>query len=364
MRRFISLAATAALLCGPASAFAEFATPTALLQAVQSEGRPQNFSITAKGHAQDTWFAIWASGAAEGTKADLNAAKMHMNMTMDIVHGDMKVRAKGQIMMNKGQLYAKLDSMDGKYADAFMTFNALFGQKVWLQLPVDAEMMQMQMDPAMGMNGDEDAMYALTSTKFKGGYKYTLTMQPIYMDQLNESFREMMGTPRGTSDDFFPFRELANDNADFSLTVDTNAKDEFQHSSFNLSWGGGDTELMVTGSSQRQAGAVHVETPKNVWTIQDLEDHYNKLMGMPTGDEMMPVDETGGEMMEPGMTGGSSSFDTIDGTTGDEWWQPVDNMQSEDPACSDPDLSPLKKLEMQRLGECPVVRTNNSTFRR
>ncbi len=369
MRRFASLAVAATLLAGPATAFAEFTSPSDLLMAVEAETKPQTFSVTAKGHVDQTWFAIWANGAAEGLKSDMMTGKMKMSMTVDVVYNDFKMRAKGQVLMKDGMVYAKLDSITGAYSDLFMTFNAAFGQKLWLQIPMDPSMLEMHAGmTGMGTPEEANEMFSMTHTKFGAGHKYVLTMRPEYSQQFSDLMRDALGAQAvGQSDDFFPFRDLAYDNADFTVKVDTNAQDQFQYSSFDMHWKAGNAELTMTGNSQRQATTVYVETPKNVWTMEELEKHYNELMGIPSYEEEMmeweteegtewemPVEE---DMME------GSDFDTVDS---DEWWEPATDGSTQyySDECWNPELDPLKKLMMQRSGECPVEDTNNRTFRR
>ncbi|HRH94020.1 MAG TPA: hypothetical protein PKV72_05830 [Candidatus Peribacteria bacterium] len=361
MRRFLSLALAAAMLAGPASALAEFATPADLLGAVETEGAPQSFSLTMKGHADQTWFTVWASGSAEGNQTEMMKMKLKSKMTVDVVHGDMKLRVKGQITMRDGSLYAKLDSVDGKYSDEFMSFSTLFGQKLWLKVPMEEAMMEMQ-NGMMGMaasSADErNQMFTMEHAAFKGGHKYTLKMHPEAMGELSQSLREALGArPDGTSDDFFPFEDLADDTADLTVTVDTNSQDKFQDSKFQMDWKAGSSELSMTGTSQRTS-AVAVETPKTFWTLDELSKHFQKLSGMPSFEEdmMMPVDDSG-SMME----GDYNSTDTDLGAS-DEWWQPVD-VPSDNPDCYDPDIDALKKLTMQRSGECPVTKLYNRSFR-
>lgn len=362
MRRFLSLALAAAMLAGPASALAEFTTPAELLSAVQTQARPQSFSVTIKGHKDTTWFTVWANGSSEGSQTDLMHAKLKTKMTMDIVQGDMKVRVKGQITMKEGSLFAKLDSVDGGYSDEFMSFSALFGQKLWLKIPMEDSLMEMQsammgLDPAMNAD-QQNQMFTLEHTKFKSGHKYTLKMLPEFMEQITQTLRDELGAQSIDSDDFFPFRELANDNADFSMTVDTNTQDQFLSSKFNFEWKAGDTAISANGSSQVQAGGVYVETPKTFWTMDDLTKHFEKISGMPSTDDMiLPIDETDGMYDE-------YNPDDETGST-DEWWQPSTDGETQyySDDCWNPDLAPLKKLQMQRTGECPVEDINNRTYR-
>ncbi len=362
MRRFLSLALAAAMLAGPASALAEFTTPAELLGAIETQARPQSFSATIKGHKDTTWFTVWVNGSSEGVQSDLMHAKLKTKMTVDIVQGDMKVRLKGQIVMKDGSVYAKLDSIDGAYNDEFMSFSALFGQKLWLKIPMDEAMMEMQaamlgMDSSMTADQRND-MFTLEHTLFKAGHKYTLKMQPEFMDQFTQTLRDELGAQSIDSDDFFPFRELANDNADFVVTVDTNVQDKFLDSKFTFSWKAGDTEISANGTSQVQSGGVAVETPKNFWTLDDLTKHFEKLSGMPSTDDMiLPIDETDGMYDE------YSPEDEMGAT--DEWWQPSTDGETQyySDDCWNPDLAPLKKLQMQRTGECPVEDINNRTYR-
>lgn len=358
MRKLVSLAMAASMLLGPATALAEFSTPSDLLTATRDESRPQNFSITAKGHADDVWFAVWASGASEGSVRNLMSSKGKVKFTFDIVRGGMKIRAKAQLLVQGGNVYVKLDSIDGGYQDVFMTFKAMFGQNVWLKLPLDDAMFASELNQAMMPDvAAEAAAFNMTHTKTKGGHTYTLTLTPEAAVEMSDMLREALGAQNaGTSDDFFPFRDLANESLDMSMKVDTNNQDVYQHSSFTLHWMGGNAEITMNGTAQRQSTPVYVEVPKNAWTMEDVEKHYNELMGVPSYEEDWTTPTT-----DEGMTEDGATFDSVDTN---EWWQPVDDSTTYSEECWNPEISPLKKLQMQRSGECPIEDYNNRTFRR
>lgn len=317
--------------------------------------------MTANGHADDVWFAVWASGASEGSPAEILGAKAKLKMTVDVVRGGMKLRIKGQILVHNGNVYAKLDSIDGGYQDVFMSFKAMFGQNVWLRIPLTDAMFASELNEVMMPDVAAEAeAFTMTHTKTKSGNTYTLSLTPDAAVEMSDMLRTMLNAQQtGVSDDFFPFRDLANESLDMTMKVDTNAQDQYQSSTFSLEWMGGNAKMSMTGKAQRQSSPVYVEVPKNAWTMEDVEKHYNELMGIPSYEE----EDWTVPMMDEGMTEDGASFDSVDT---DEWWQPVEdaNTPSYSDDCWNPDVSPLKKLQMQRSGECPVEDYNNRSFRR
>lgn len=139
MRRFSSALITVALLSQPLAAFAFYETPGAVLQAVRFDASAKIFSAEVHGNNGTTYISAWLKGQMEG--AEYADAKVNAQVTVDVVdtNSHMNGRFKGSVMILDGQLYAKLDTMQGTFEDDVLLGTLALQTKQWINFPVDAD---------------------------------------------------------------------------------------------------------------------------------------------------------------------------------------------------------------------------------
>lgn len=303
MRR-LSLALSLSLLL-PSIALAAYDTPSDLFSMIHDMSTGKSFSITAHGAREGTYVSVWANGSAQGEGLMMN---MTTKATVDIVQGDMKIRAKAELMATGGMLYARLTSVDSSYLSDFGSFSAMLKQRQWIMVPMDEAMLN-EVTGGMSLTGmaemNADAFRIQATPGKSGGTIYSVTLNPDYAANIAMMLREMLGDETPVSSDFFPWRELA-EGLHFDMTVFTDANDKFVSSTFSLSQSSIVSSFSVSGS-EKAVGTVTVTAPKNALTIDQF---INSLSGMPSDLEIfdMPVPADEPDMMEWEDT----SFDSID----------------------------------------------------
>ncbi len=345
MRR-LSIALSALYLLSPLAASAAYMSPSALMSAIQS-GAPRSFSIAAHAEAQgDTYVSVWSNGTLQGT--DSMDMQIWAKTTVDVVSGDFKVRAKGEMMVIGGMLYVKVASIDGSMKSDFATLSTDFVQHKWLKTPFDASALEVVENPAFSLS-ETDVMEAdetfnmVTKTENNGGTTYTLTLKSDAAAQLALSIREALQDTSSVSDDFFPWRALA-EGMHFDMTVKTNSKDAFLGSSYSMSTKGKESSFTLTGT-EKPAAALNLKAPAGAMSFDEVGA---MLMGeMPTY-----LDESSSDMMEPEMMEPTDDIITIEPTSS---FDSIDNDTLA--SCDDPSMDAMKLLAMQRDGTCPVTKT-------
>jgi hypothetical protein len=159
--------------------------------------------------------------------------------TVDVVSGDMKIRAKGEVMVVDGMIYLKLSSVDGSMSSDVATVSGKLVQHKWVKMPFDATGIDITQNPAFSLTdadlSNPENTFAMTSAvTSNGGTTYTLSLKPDAAAQLALAIREMLNDTSSVSDDFFPWRDLA-EGMHFEMVVKTDSKDVFAGTTYTMS---------------------------------------------------------------------------------------------------------------------------------
>lgn len=352
----LSFAVAASLLLAPVSAFAAYSTPADLMTAVQDEKIPRAFSLTAHSMSNGTYVSIWAGGTQQGK--DVASMQMNTKATVDMVRGSMKIRAKAELIVTGGMLYVKLLSLDGAYASPFASVSAAIKQQQWISLPLDEVMLQEITGNAALPIGSSDAGAANTMFHMQsnaganGSTVYSLSLTQDYAVTLAQMIRELLQDNSSSSDDFFPWRQLA-EGMRFESTVITNAKDMFLSSSFSLSTSSTNSSLSLKGSESRLSSSLAIKAPANAISINQAFASFADLTGdLPHSGMMLPkLDNLDAESnYDPSDVESFLSeddFDTVDEAT-----------VQESAECHDTSLTAAQFLMLQRSGVCAAKKTS------
>lgn len=342
MRR-LSIALATFLSLSPLVASAAFMTPAALMTAVHT-GTPRSFSLMA--HAQvpdETYVSVWANGSMQGVNPE--DLQLMTKVTLDVVSGDFKIRAKGEVMAVSGMLYLKLASVDGSMQSDFATLSAKLVQHKWLKTGLDTGSLDLVQNPVLGMSGNDteaDDTFSMATKADANGTTYTLTLKPDAAAQLALMIRELLNDTDSVSDDFFPWRDLA-EGMRFEMIVKTDAKDAFAGSSYSMSTKGTNSAFTLTGT-EKPTSALNLKAPADAMTFDQLAP----LFGSP-----MYFDGSADEMMEPIMELDEDMFDSsyVPGTF---------DMLDDDTlsSCDDPAIDGAMLVMLQREGSCPITRAS------
>lgn len=343
MKKLTLSFSSALLMLAPTVALAAFDSPRALLTAVQEQSG-RSFSMTVHGASQGTYVTLWANGASEGITPD--TTKLRSTATLDVVQGDMKMRAKGEVLVADNMLYAKLNSVNGTLSNTFGSFVLSGYQKQWLSLPFSEGVSPLlsqvvALDIASIDAANADTMYTLQHTMSNGINVYSLNLSLDYAPKLSQSLREMLGDTQPTSSDFFPWRELA-EGIHYALVIRTDAQDRFLSSDLTLSTSGTSSTYNATVTEKALNGMVSVSVPKNVINVAEL-------MGMvfPSGESMMMNDLPAVDDMMM-----DTSHQMVDESV--PATEPSLHFYGVDSACTDSSLDALTLVSLQRSGVCPV----------
>ncbi len=348
----LSFAVAASLLLVPMQSLAAYSSPADLMAAIQNNAVPRSFSLTVHGMSDGTYVSVWANGSEQGT--DPATMQLTTKATVDVVKGKLKIRAKVELIATNGVVYVRLMSLDGSYMNAFASISGMFKQQLWISLPLDEGMLEAfsggnglvagAADPAQA-----EHMFHMQSKPGKnGGTVYTLSLTQDYAVTLAQLIREMLNDDSSASDDFFPWRQLA-EGMRFENTIVTDAKDVFVSSVFSLSTSSNTSSLSISGKEQRLAGTLNVKAPANTMTMDEALAAFSDLEN-DVPDAMMPDDI----MMEPTMPSVDVDSMVDDGTTFDS----VDEVSAPtyEADCTDPSLTPQQLLTLQRGGFCPTTK--------
>lgn len=178
MRRLSSALVTFALIAQPLSAFAFYETPGAVLQAVQFDASAKTITGEVHGNNGTMYVSAWLKGQMEG--AEYADAKVSAQVTVDLedAASHVKGRFKGAVMILDGQLYAKVDSVEGTFEDDALMGTMRFAVKKWISVPVDADTVA-AIQNAITQTGDPaeaDSKFSFHRTPYQYGSSYTLTM--------------------------------------------------------------------------------------------------------------------------------------------------------------------------------------------
>jgi hypothetical protein len=354
--RNLFLSLSAVLLLCPVAASAAYDSPAALAAAWKNSHKAMTFSATVHANSGKTYVSVWSSGVSEISNPQ--TMQLWGKATVDIVHGGLNMRVKGEGMAVDGNAFFKLNSLNGSYKNLLGSFSMSALQNRWLKTAMDPMMMganPMEMDM---MQGDTDAalndMFMMDSVSTKSGTTYTLTLSPGFAPVVAQQIRDMLGETEPASTDFLPWRELA-EGMHFTLTIKTNAKDEFIASNMELSMAGTNSNFTAV-SKGTAAAALHLKAPANAMTLDEAMATFSDL------EDDMPANDT--SMNDNwSVTSGSEREDTTDSSWSDDMtdsssFDSVDDTVVLPTAdCTDPSLTDLQLLQLARNGACPVAKT-------
>ncbi len=345
MNKLFFTLSTASLMLMPTAALAAFDTPGKLITSIQEQSG-RSFQMSVHSQQKSTYVSVWANGASEGTTPE--AMKLRTNATVDVVQGDMKVRAKGEVLVLDGSLFLKLNALQGNYTSAFGSFAINGYQKQWLTIPFNGEISPLlsesvTLDLGSIDAGNADAMYTLQHVMSNGINIYTLNLAPDYAPELALKLRSMLGDTEPVSNDFFPWRELA-EGIHYELIIRTDSKDRFLSSTLTLNTGTKDANYSATISEKAMAGSMSISRPAKAVNIEEV-------LGMVLPSNFADDMDTSSVMEENSLAEDGATFDSVE----TEVSTPTETMSNEvDPACVDPSLTALSLLSLQRSGVCPV----------
>jgi hypothetical protein len=251
MRRLSSALVTFALVAQPLSAFAAYETPGAVLQAVRFDSSAKMISAEVHGTDGTLYVSAWLKGKTKGMEyAD---AKVDAQVTVDVedTASHMKGRFKGSVRLVSGNLYAKLDSMEGTFEDDALLGTVHLMTKKWISIPVDEDTV-MEIQDMLNQTGDPaeaDNLYTMTRTPYQYGSSYTLTMK------------------EGTD---MPFSTL-------SMKIDTDYKDAVQVSQMNFEGMADDFTFNGQAKAERMKTALTVEVPADAVSFDWLMQHLGSI---------------------------------------------------------------------------------------
>lgn len=355
MRRFSYSLATLTLLLTPFAASAAFITAGELFSSMRTDAA-KSFALEIHASSNGAYVSVWASGTEQGQSPE--SMQLQMKATVDVVQGDMKMRLKGDLLMVDGSLYLKVKSLDGTLTNDVASVSAQMTQLQWVELPLSDLMLGGAVDTAMfGMSSADpdmaDSMFSVSSKGGKNGTVYSVSLQPDFAAELALNLQALLHDTEAVSDDFFPWRDLAED-VRFEMTVQTDANDAFLSQNFSISTQSTSSYFNVTGSEKVASSTLKLTAPADALTLDDigtmfggeignLPDFGSMEMEMPD-DMMMPE-----QPMDMPTDIEGSSFDKID--MGDFGYAPE---------CDDPSLTAVQLFMLQREGTCP---TNKATTR-
>lgn len=352
MRR-LSIALTISMLLAPATSLAAYMSPSELFTALQANDASQNFSLEAHAHTNGAYISVWLSGNTKG--GDVLTMDMSAKATVDVVLGGLKIRTKADVIIVGDTLYVRLSSFDGTYENAFASFSTLIKQKLWIRMPVEEAMLSEMTGGtplSVGYSYDPtetNTMFHMQTSAGKNGTTvYSLSLAPEYAPTLAMMIRELLNDQSPASDDFFPWRQLA-EGLRYDGTVVLNANGGLVSSNFSLNTTSESSSLSVSGK-MTPASSFTVSAPANSVTTDELMLMFNDINT--AGEDDVMYEDTMDYMEEDSMSPAvdldlnDSTFDEIDESN---------NRNSTD--CTDPELSPLKLLDLQRSGVCPVEKT-------
>lgn len=351
MRRFTYSVTTIALLLTPFAASAAFVTPGELFSSLQTDAA-KSFALEVHASSQGTYVSVWASGTEQGQSENI---RLNMKATVDVVKDGMKMRLKGDILMVDGSMYLKVSSLDGSLLNDVASVTAKVKQLQWVQLPLDELMLDGAMDTTMFSVSSTDpamadSMFTVSSKAGNGGTLYSVSLQPDFAAELALSIRGLLNDTEAVSDDFFPWRDLA-EGIRFEMTVQTNAQNAFVSENYSMSTNSASSYFRVSGREKVLASPLQLTAPAGALTLDEVAAIFGDWDDVPDLGDWKS--ETSEDMMWDGMMSGDaiegSSFDEIDLET-----------SGYIPECNDPMLTPTQLFMLQREGTCPV---NKATTR-
>lgn len=358
LRRFSAALAVAAMLSPVVAVAASYTTPGGLLHTIQESGTPRAFTLEAHSHKMGTYFSVWANGTQQGA-ADSStdpSSQLWGRATVDVAFGEVKLRVKGEVMIVNTMLYLKVGSVTGNFDSDIATLTINLVQKKWLAFPLDGmDFRDVNGTPAFSPiftdPATAESIYTMTSSSANGVDTYNLKLTQDAAVSLAQQIRNEFNDPEPVSTDFFPWRDLA-EGIRFDWKVMMKGSD-FLSSTMDLSMSNKNSTLTVH-ATEKASGPFRLAIPTDTVTLEDLWGDLD--LPLDIMDSPMPMgDETGlmwQELPAEEPVDVMPVFDeTAEPEVGSEWWN------FPDPKCADPETPSSELVQMQRLGECPTVKT-------
>lgn len=308
-------------------------------------GSPRSFSLMVHADAPDeTYVSVWANGSMQG--ANPEDLQLMTKVTLDVVSDEFNIRAKGEIMAVQGMLYLKITSVDGSMQSDFATLSAKLVQHKWLKTGLDTSSLDLVENPVFGLTGNDteaDNTFSMATKADANGTTYTLSLKPDAAAQLALMIRELLNDTDSVSDDFFPWRDLA-EGMRFEMIVKTDAKDAFAGSSYSMSTKGTTSAFTLTGT-EKPTTALNLKAPAGAVTIDELAQLFgNSYLGSSSDEMMMEPAMLDVEEVMINSSYQPNAFDMLDNNT----------LSS----CDDPSIDGAALVMMQREGVCPITRAS------
>ncbi|HLD32079.1 MAG TPA: hypothetical protein VJB10_00655 [Candidatus Peribacteraceae bacterium] len=407
MRRPFLLGLTLSLVT-PLAALAYFTQPSALLKAVEFDGKPRSFTMEAHARMEDTYASLWMNGEGEGRTLDTMKGKWHA--TVDFAEEGMQMRMKLSMVLHQQVVYVRIDEFNANVEDAVLQASIDVLQKKWISIPLEMEQAQVGGRDAFitgfvdGMalegifvekeqvekllDGLVDALLSMEYTQFTGGHAYSLRLKDGFLYEtllvLNEFFSAIDGEDLGLGD-------LVNDpstqeteamirNAvNLHIKINTNDAQDFLFAKFYLAAQSPvlpGFSFVTQGEVQRKMTPVYVEVPSeaHIMTLEEFLEYLDgeNILSQFEGLELLESGFPGEEFLEwpeEEVLPGEDTGDTwengsdwweeeVDEETGEEVWEPRRTSRQQEPredipCTGSPDS--LEYLFLSRKGICPLA---------
>ncbi len=280
--RFLPIAVSLTVLLSPLSAVA--ATPSELVTSIQNSGAARNFTMQTHSESAGTYTTVWANGVAQGSGTDSEFWTM---ATVDMTRGGTSMRAKVEVMIIGGTLYAKLHSMTGDLGNGFVGGPQAFMDNKWVSTTADAGAIQqlffgIPFDVAAIDATHLNEMYSVRSND----NTHTLTMLPGSAIKLALTLRGLLGDTGPVSDDFLPWRQLG-ENTNATVRILTDSRSNFASGSFSLRMKNRQSLFTASGTQTRRGAATTMTPPA---PVEPLEKDGLPFGGLILGQLWQPME--------------------------------------------------------------------------
>jgi hypothetical protein len=291
MHRLLALSVT---LLTPLSAFAFYATPSALVRGVHFDGNPRSFEGQAHFHAEGHYVSLWMKGATEGRTPA--ALKAKLQATIDVADWRATVRTRFAFMVYQGNVYAKLLSVEGPHDGDTRALRSL-AEKPWLMAPMEAGGKETLTETLTGMLRDAgisaaesdvqalfdqitDAVFTMTHSRYQGGNAFSLKLSPAFLtnvlDILGRSplFHEMIGQIHawepGDAREIRDVQDMLKRAINLHVKVNTNTVGEFLYGKKYIAFHHEGLSFVFEGTAQHQPTPVYLDIPKKTMDLDEL----------------------------------------------------------------------------------------------
>jgi len=402
MRRPFLLGLTLSLVT-PFAALAYFSQPSALLKAVEFDGRPRNFTMEAHARMEDTYASVWMFGEGEGRTVDTMKGKWHA--TVDVAEADMRMRLKVDLILHQQVAYVRINEFNANVEDAVLQASLAVLQKKWISIPLEMEQAQMEGRDAFItgfidglalegiyvekeqveklLDGLVDALLSLEYTQFSGGHAYSLRLKERFLSEtllvLNEFFTAIDGEDLELGDlvndpSAQETEAMIRDAVNLHIKINTNEDQDFLFAKFYLAAQSPALpgfSFITQGEVQRKMKPVYVEVPSeaHIMTLEEFLEYLDgeNILSQFEELELLESRFPGEEFLEwpeEEVLPEEDTWDTWE--SGSDWWeeeeeetwQPRRTSRQQEPredvpCTGSPDS--LEYLFLSRKGICPLA---------